>query len=287
MGTELRTMDMALPIGSLEAYLIRINQIPMLTAEEEYNLAVRFRENGDLDAARQLVMSHVRFVVKVARGYLGYGLPLADLVQEGSIGLMKAVKRFDPEMGVRLVSFAVHWIKAEIHEFIIKNWRMVKIVTTKNQRKLFFNLRKMKKRLGWFTKEEVSDVAKTLNVPEKTVLEMEAKLDAYEVAFDADDSDVENTHLAPALYLEDQSANPEMSIIDDRSSLADREHLLAALEKLDERSQNILQKRWLADKKATLHDLAAEFNVSAERIRQLEQLAMKQLRKTLNNYKNS
>jgi RNA polymerase sigma-32 factor len=214
---------------------------------------------------------------------LGYGLPFADLIQEGSVGLMKAVKRFDPTMGVRLVSFAVHWIKAEIHEFIIKNWRMVKIATTKNQRKLFFNLRKMKKRLGWFSKEEVSDVAKTLNVPEKAVWEMEAKLNAYEISFDADEGDDESGYLAPATYLEDLSANPETIVVDDDSSSDYKERMLVAFEKLDERSQIILQKRWLADEKATLHDLAAEFNLSAERIRQLEQMAMSQLRKTIKN----
>lgn len=281
MTSSLLTMDMSLPVGSLDAYLMRISQVPMLTLEEEQELAVRLRDKGDIEAARRLVMSHLRFVVKIARGYLGYGLPFSDLIQEGSIGLMKAVKRFDPEMGVRLVSFAVHWIKAEIHEYILKNWRMVKVATTKAQRKLFFNLRKMKNRLGWFSKEEIRDVAKELNVPEKTVLEMEARLNANnEVVFDADGND-EKAYLAPANYLEDKSANPEMMVISDDASNDYHERIQEAFSVLDERSRIILEKRWLAEKKATLQDLAAEFNVSAERIRQLEQMAMRKLRKII------
>ncbi len=251
----------------------------MLTLEEEKNLATRFIEKDDLQAAQDLVLAHLRFVVRVARGYKGYGLAIADLVQEGNIGLMKAVKRFDPTMGVRLVSFAVHWVKAEIHEFVLRNWRIVKVATTKAQRKLFFNLRGAKKRLGWFSKEEVEGVAKDLGVSTKDVLEMENRLNAHDAAYDApkddDDSDIV---YSPALYLE--SAEKDPSTLLEASNTADDQQvrLTSALTTLDERSRDIIASRWLVDKKATLHDLADRYNISAERVRQLEVGAMKKIK---------
>lgn len=268
-----------LPIGSLDAYIQRVNQIPMLSAEEERECAERFHQDGDLDAARRLVLAHLRYVVRVARGYMGYGLPLNDLIQEGNIGLMKAVKRFDPEMGVRLVSFAVHWIKAEIHEFVLRNWRIVKIATTKAQRKLFFNLRQMKNRLGWFSSEEVDEVAKDLGVSREDVLVMEQRLNAMDSSFDASVSEEDDESFkAPSQYLYDANNDPALLIEKERTGELGREQLFFALERLDERSQDILQQRWLAENKATLHDLADKYGVSAERVRQLEKNAMKKLR---------
>jgi RNA polymerase sigma-32 factor len=266
-------------VGSLDAYIGTVNRIAVLEANEEQELARRFREDGDLEAARQLVMSHLRFVVHVARGYAGYGLGISDLIQEGNIGLMKAVKRFDPDMGVRLVSFAVHWIRAEIHEFILKNWRIVKVATTKAQRKLFFNLRRAKKRLGWMNAQEVQAVAQDLGVDPQTVVEMEARLQGQDVAFDAPaDDDSESGKPAPIAFLVDQSANPYESLETETSSDHQLDILADGLEKLDQRSRDIVSRRWLTEPKATLQDLAAEYNVSAERIRQIEAAAFKKMR---------
>jgi RNA polymerase sigma-32 factor len=268
-----------LPAGSLDAYIQSVNRIPMLSAEEERELAQRFRRDNDLEAARRLVMSHLRFVVKVARGYSGYGLPQADLIQEGNIGLMKAVKRFDPDVGVRLVSFAVHWVRAEIHEFILRNWRIVKVATTKAQRKLFFNLRSAKKRLGWLNREEVESVAKDLGVSARDVMEMEKRLSARDASFDGSpDLDEEEDRFAPAGYLEDGSALPEEQIESEEDEDLGTRHLTSALGVLDPRSRTIIEKRWLAENKSTLQDLADEFGVSAERVRQLEQNAFGRMR---------
>ena len=272
-------MTLALPAGSLDTYISSVNRIPMVSAEEERELALRFQNEDDLDAARQLVMAHLRFVVKVARGYNGYGLPLADLIQEGNIGLMKAVKRFDPAVGVRLVSFAVHWIRAEMHEYILRNWRIVKIATTKAQRKLFFNLRSAKKRLGWMNKDEVDAVAKDLGVTSKDVMEMEMRMSNYDASFDGvvNDDDDENT-FAPIAYLEDKSTGPEEQLELTQVEDLHQERLQHAIAALDDRSRDIIAKRWLTDNKATLHQLAAEYDVSAERIRQIENNAMNKLR---------
>ena len=272
-------MTLALPAGSLDTYISSVNRIPMVSAEEERELALRFQNEDDLDAARQLVMAHLRFVVKVARGYNGYGLPLADLIQEGNIGLMKAVKRFDPAVGVRLVSFAVHWIRAEMHEYILRNWRIVKIATTKAQRKLFFNLRSAKKRLGWMNKDEVDAVAKDLGVTSKDVMEMEMRMSNYDASFDGvvNDDDDENT-FAPIAYLEDKSTGPEEQLELTQVEDLHQERLQHAIAALDDRSRDIIAKRWLTDNKATLHELAAEYDVSAERIRQIENNAMNKLR---------
>ena len=275
---------MSLPVAassSLEAYTHAVSSIAMLSAEEERSLAERLHQNGDLEAARQLIMSHLRFVVHIARSYSGYGLPVSDLIQEGNIGLMKAVKRFDPSVGVRLVSFAVHWIKAEIHEYVLKNWRIVKIATTKAQRKLFFNLRKNKKRLGWFSNDEVHQVANDLGVDPQEVLEMEARLAAQDASFDVDDDDEENGVYAPALYLEDKSSDLAATFEGKQWDADASSRLGDALARLDPRSQEILRQRWLVDSKATLHELAAQYQVSAERIRQLEQNAMKKLKLAL------
>lgn len=281
ISRSLQKFETALPLGSLETYVHWANQVPMLTQAEEQELATRLQQENDLAAARKLVMAHLRFVVRVARGYSGYGLAQGDLIQEGNVGLMKAVKRFDPTVGVRLVSFAVHWIKAEIHEFVLRNWRIVKIATTKAQRKVFFNLRQAKKRLGWFTKAEVESVANDLGVKPEVVLQMEARLNAYDMPFDApdiDDGDEGGAAFAPVHYLEDKSADPALiSETNDWQSQA-QQKLADALEKLDERSQDILQLRWLAEKKTTLQDLAAKYKVSAERIRQLEQNAIAKLK---------
>ncbi len=269
----------ALAAGSIEAYIHSVNEVPMLSAEEERALARRLHDLNDLDAARQLVMSHLRFVVRVARGYSGYGLSQSDLIQEGNIGLMKAVKRFNPELGVRLVSFAVHWIRAEIHEFILRNWRIVKVATTKAQRKLFFNLRSSKKRLGWMNRDEVNAVAEDLGVSAADVLEMEKRLNAHDASYDGPArEDPENDTFAPAGYLQDGRASPEEQLALAQSDRANREKLTGALRSLDERSREIIRQRWLNENKATLHTLAAQFEVSAERIRQLEQNAMKKLR---------
>jgi RNA polymerase sigma-32 factor len=271
-------MQLALPAGSLDAYIQSVNLIPVLTAEEEQDLALRYRHDNDLEAARQLVMSHLRFVVKVARGYNGYGLPLADLIQEGNIGLMKAVKRFDPSMGVRLVSFAVHWIRAEMHEFILRNWRIVKIATTKAQRKLFFNLRSAKRRLGWMNNEEIDAIAKDLGVTSKDVMEMEQRLSNYDASFDGASVDEEEDVYAPSAYLEDLRSGPEQQLEMDQVDNQQQARLQNAIATLDDRSRDIISKRWLVENKATLHELAAEYDISAERIRQIETSAMKKLK---------
>ena len=273
------TKDLALlPTGNIESYISAAYQIPVLTADEERDLAEQLRNNGDMDAARRLVMSHLRFVIRVARGYLGYGLPLPDLIQEGSVGLMKAVRRFEPDVGVRLVSFAVHWIRAEIHEYILRNWRIVKVATTKAQRKLFFNLRSRKKRLGWFTRDEVLGVAQELGVKPETVLEMESRLANQDMAFDGSDSDDEDSPSAPATYLPDRRMEPAETFEREDTDADQKERLYAALAGLDERSKTILRERWLTEKKQTLHELAGQFGVSAERIRQIEKNAMKKLK---------
>ena len=275
------TMPIALNAGSLESYFQSVNKIPMLTADEERLLAERYREEGDLEAARQLVMSHLRFVVKVARGYSGYGLPQADLIQEGSVGLMKAVKRYDPKVGVRLVSFAVHWIRAEMHEYIIRNWKIVKVATTKAQRKLFFKLRSSKKRLAWLNKEEVDSVAKDLGVKPHEVIEMEKRLSSYDASFDAPVADDEATPFSPAAYLEDKRQGPEEELETLQLEGIQLEALSKAMENLDERSKNIVNKRWLSEKKQTLHQLADEYGVSAERIRQLEKAAFNRMAESI------
>lgn len=279
MNQQLQLATMTLPVGSIESYIHSVNQIPLLSAEEEYFLAERFQNEGDTEAARQLVLAHLRYVVRVAKGYLGYGLPLNDLIQEGSIGLMKAVKRFDPKIGVRLVSFAVHWIKAEIHEFVLRNWRIVKIATTKAQRKLFFNLRQMKTRLGWSSSEEIDEVAKGLGVPRSEVIVMEQRLNAMDTSFDAQGSDDDDdAYKAPEHYLFDPTHDPAYLVEQERAGNNNQDNLIAAFEGLDDRSKDILQQRWFAEKKATLHDLADKYGVSAERVRQLEKNAMKKLK---------
>ena len=267
-------------IGSLDAYIGAVHQIPVLTVEEEQALARRFHEQDDLGAARELVMSHLRFVVHVARGYNGYGLPLGDLIQEGNIGLMKAVKRFDPDVGVRLVSFAVHWIRAEMHEYIIRNWRIVKVATTKAQRKLFFNLRKSKTRLGWLNAEEVRAVAADLNVSEREVLEMESRLSGRDIGFDAPaDEDDERAPPAPAAYLTTHDEDPSQAYEREDSEANQLELLREGLASLDARSRDIVQRRWLdPDSKVTLQELADEYGVSAERIRQVEANALKKMK---------
>jgi RNA polymerase sigma-32 factor len=266
------------PVGSLDGYIDRVSQIPVLSKEDEFALAVRFRQEGDLDAARQLVMSHLRFVVHIARGYLGYGLPMGDLVQEGNVGLMKAVKRFDPGVGVRLVSFAVHWIRAEIHEYVLRNWRLVKVATTKSQRKLFFNLRRMKKNLAWLSEEETRAVAKDLGVEVSDVREMEQRLSARDMSFDpAPDTDDEESY-SPAMYLPASNADPAIEVEREEWEEDSSDRLGLALEKLDERSRNILKRRWMTDDKATLHELADEYGISAERVRQVETNAISKLK---------
>ena len=280
---QLTNLQFALPTGSIESYISSVNQVPILSLEEEQDLARRLHEENDIEAARRLVMAHLRFVVKIARGYNGYGLQQADLIQEGNVGLMKAVKRFDPNVGVRLVSFAVHWIRAEIHEYILRNWRIVKIATTKAQRKLFFNLRSSKKRLGWLNQEEINDVANDLGVKPEEVLEMEKRLSNYDASFDgyADDDDDSESVYAPAYYLENKNAGPEELIETAQIDNENSDALVNALALLDDRSKDIIAKRWLAESKSTLHELAAEYNVSAERIRQLENNAMKKLREAI------
>jgi RNA polymerase sigma-32 factor len=280
MSMSLQKLAMAAPIGSLEAYISWVNQVPILSAEEEQYFATQYYDKGDLDAARRLVISHLRFVVRIAKGYAGYGLPQSDLIQEGNIGLMKAVKRFNPSVGVRLVSFAVHWIKAEIHEFILRNWKIVKIATTKAQRKLFFNLRKATKHLNWFTKTEVADLAKDLNVSEKEVRNMEARLQLQDEAFDLQDHE-ENEWKTPAYYLEDHRYDPAVCLEAENWSEDREQKLHNALASLDSRSRDILNKRWLAEQKTTLHELAGKYDVSAERIRQLEKNAMDKIKELL------
>ncbi|MAT64479.1 MAG: RNA polymerase sigma factor RpoH [Gammaproteobacteria bacterium] len=272
--------QLTLARGDLTGYIQQVNSFPMLSADEERQLATRLREDGDLEAARQLVLSHLRFVVHVARTYSGYGLPLGDLIQEGNIGLMKAVKRFDPTVGVRLVSFAVHWVRAEIHEFILRNWRIVKVATTKAQRKLFFNLRSAKKRLGWFTENEVRAVAEDLGVKPEVVREMESRMSGQDVGFDlsSEDSDEDSRSFSPAAYLSAPNTDPAELLESDDWEDHNQQALYQALAGLDERSRDILAQRWLADNKATLHELAERYGVSAERIRQLEANAIKKLR---------
>jgi RNA polymerase sigma-32 factor len=272
--------SMPMPTGSIEAYIQTVNRFPLLSAEEEQRLARRFREQNDLEAARQLVLSHLRLVVALARGYLGYGLPHADLIQEGNIGLMKAVKRFDPDRGVRLVSFAMHWIKAEMHEYILRNWRLVKVATTKAQRKLFFNLRSMKKDLGPMNAADVERVAEELRVKPEEVVEMETRLSGQELAFEGDREDEES--YAPVHYLADEEAEPFRVLEAEESERVKTEGLQKALDTLDARSRRIVEARWLREKDgATLHELAAEFKVSAERIRQIEAKALDKMRKLL------
>ena len=279
MGTSLQRTMALIPQGSLEGYIQAVNSIPVLSAEEERELAMRLQQGGDLEAARQLVMSHLRFVVHVAKSYAGYGLPQADLVQEGNIGLMKAVKRFDPSVGVRLVSFAVHWIKAEIHEYVLRNWRMVKVATTKAQRKLFFNLRKSKKRLGWLNHEEVQAVAADLGVSAADVTEMEARMSNYDQAFDLVGDDEDEGGFAPVHYLEDKSSDLAATIENDNWDSHATRRLSAAMATLDERSQHIIRARWLDEEsKTTLQELADNYGVSAERVRQLEKNALKKLK---------
>jgi RNA polymerase sigma-32 factor len=266
------------PVGSLDSYIDRVSQIPVLSKEDEVALAVRFRSEEDLDAARQLVLSHLRFVVHIARGYLGYGLPMGDLVQEGNVGLMKAVKRFDPTVGVRLVSFAVHWIRAEIHEYVLRNWRLVKVATTKSQRKLFFNLRKMKKNLAWLSEAETAAVARDLGVDVADVREMEQRLSARDMSFDpAPESDEEETY-SPAMYLPASNADPAIEVENEEWEDDSTERLSIAMDKLDERSRSILKRRWMTDNKATLHELADEYGISAERVRQVESNAINKLK---------
>ncbi len=279
-SNQLMPLSLSAPGVNLGAYISTVNQIPILTAEQEKELADRYYYDQDLDAAKMLVMSHLRFVVHIARSYAGYGLPQGDLIQEGNLGLMKAVKRFDPNMGVRLVSFAVHWIKAEIHEYVIRNWRIVKIATTKAQRKLFFNLRSLKKSSKKLTLAEAQSIAQDLNVTAEQVIEMEGRLTAYDAAFEAqgDDDDEGSTYVAPALYLEDNRYDPARLAEEEDYEQQSTSALHAAMGQLDDRSRTILQRRWLDDDKSTLHELAAEYNVSAERIRQLEKNAMDKIK---------
>lgn len=277
--TALQTVQMLSPGANLQSYVQSVNSIPLLSAEQERDLGERLYYHQDLDAARQLVMAHLRFVVHIARSYSGYGLPQGDLIQEGNVGLMKAVKRFNPEMGVRLVSFAVHWIKAEIHEYVLRNWRIVKVATTKAQRKLFFNLRSQKKRLAWLTNDEVNAVAESLGVEAREVREMESRLTGHDMSFDPSDSDDdESAYQSPSNYLEDHTYDPALQLEASDQTENSSSNLHEALSQLDERSRDILQQRWLSDEKVTLHDLAAQYGVSAERIRQLEKNAMNKLK---------
>lgn len=281
MTQALARLDTTLPISNLEAFISQANRMPMLTEAEEKEFATSLQKNNDLDAARKLIMPHLRFVIRVARGYQGYGLPLGDLIQEGNVGLMKAVKRFDPSIGVRLVSFAVHWIKAEIHEFILKNWRIVKVATTKAQRKLFFKLRSSKQRLGWFTNDEINAVAKDLSVKPETVRQMEKRLNAHDAPFDGvahDDAQDDTPAFSPADYLADPALNPEQAYEKSSASQHDIQGLQNAMTALDNRSRDILTARWLSEKKATLHDLAEKYSISLERIRQIEKTAMEKVK---------
>lgn len=278
MSTRILSMDALAPGKDLDQYISTVNRFDMLGAEEEQDLARRLRDNGDLEAARRLVLSHLRFVVHLARSYSGYGLQQADLIQEGNVGLMKAVKRFDPEYGVRLVSFAVHWIKAEMHEFILRNWRIVKVATTKAQRKLFFNLRGQKKRLGWMSAAETRAIAEDLGVDPAEVTRMEGRLAAHDAAFDGDPTDDEDAATSPVQYLRADIADPADLVAEEDASSNQLQALSGALSDLDERSRDIVASRWLADQKLTLHDLADRYGVSAERIRQIEAAALKKLK---------
>ena len=279
-------MNQPLPIAinisaneSLSSYMQAVNAAPILTAERERELAIRYHNEDDLDAARELIMSHLRYVVKVARGFMGYGLPLTDLIQEGSIGLMKAVKRYDPNRDVRLVSFAVHWIRAEIYDYVLRNWRMVKVATTKAQRKLFFNLRKSRARLGWMRDDEVNQLAEQLNVETGTVRQMESRLSGSDIAFDAQvDQDDDEAFLAPAQHLGDSRYDPAIVVSNSEQESESRQQLAVALTQLDNRSRDIVSRRWLSENKPTLHDLADEYGVSAERIRQIEKRAMEKMK---------
>ena len=283
MASNVLSLDSLSPGRDLDTYIQTVNAFPVLTAEEERELAERFRYEQDLDAARELVLAHLRFVIHLARSYSGYGLPQGDLIQEGNVGLMKAVRRFNPEVGVRLVSFAVHWIKAEIHEYILRNWRIVKVATTKAQRKLFFNLRSNKKRLGWMNRSEVEAVAKDLGVEPAVVTQMEGRMAARDMAFDGavDGGDDDEPAIAPAQFLADASADPAALVMEDDWAEQSTARLHDALDGLDERSRDILRCRWLSERKSTLHELAARYGVSAERIRQIEANAMKKLRVSL------
>jgi len=286
MSTQLVTTMNTMPVlkgsSNLDAYIQAARSVPLLTAEEEYSLAQDLQETGNIESAQKLVLPHLRFVIKVANNYAGYGLPIADLIQEGSIGLMKAVKRFRPEVGVRLVSFAVHWIKAEIHEFILKNWRIVKVATTKEQRKLFFKLRSQKTRLGWFKSEEIDHVAETLGVTRANVIEMENRLNNYDLGFDpASDEDDDSAYLAPANSLVSSIPSPDRLLEAQDTEESNHAMLSAALENLDDRSKEIVTRRWLNEPKATLHELAEEYGVSAERIRQIEGNAFKSIKGAL------
>jgi len=279
VGKNLQVIDPTTPGRDLTAYIASVNSIAVLTPEQERELANQYYYDDNVDAARQLVMAHLRFVVHMAKTYSGYGLSQADLIQEGNVGLMKAVKRFNPEVGVRLVSFAVHWIKAEMHEYILRNWRIVKIATTKAQRKLFFNLRSSKKRLGWLNDEETQKVAEDLGVDAKVVRQMEGRMSSYDTSFDAEpDSDDDAVYRAPAYYLEDQGSDLALNVEDAEWEEVTNCSLHLAMEELDERSKDILQSRWLSDNKATLHNLADKYGVSAERIRQLEKNAMNKVK---------
>ena len=278
-GKSLQLIGPAVPGRDLSAYITSVNSIAILSAERELELANQYYYDNNLEAARQLVLAHLRFVVHLARSYSGYGLSQADLIQEGNVGLMKAVKRFNPEMGVRLVSFAVHWIKAEMHEFILRNWRIVKIATTKAQRKLFFNLRSAKKRLGWLSNDEAQAVAEDLGVDAAVVRQMEGRMSSYDKAFDAaTDADDDEAYMSPAYYLEDNASDMALEIEENEWEEEQSSGLYKAMSALDERSRDIITSRWLTDQKATLHELAAKYNVSAERIRQLEQNAMNKVR---------
>jgi RNA polymerase sigma-32 factor len=285
MSNSAPTMALTIPqSGSIEAYTSSAYSIPMLTAERELELATQLYHENNLQAAQELIMSHLRFVIHIAKGYAGYGLPQADLIQEGNVGLMKAVKRFNPEVGVRLVSFAVHWIKAEIHEFVLKNWRVVKIATTKAQRKLFFNLRKNKKRLGWFSQEEVQNVADTLGVTTKDVMEMESRMSSQDQAFElsSDDDDSASTgSFSPAQYLEDKQSDLATSVENENWDAHANKRLSNALVTLDDRSQHIIRTRWLDDNRATLQELADQYDISAERVRQLEKNALAKLKNSM------
>lgn len=268
------------PVGSLDAYVDRVSRIPVLSREEELSLARRLHDHDDLEAARQLVLSHLRFVVHIARGYTGYGLPVGDLIQEGNVGLMKAVRRFDPEVGVRLVSFAVHWIRAEIHEYVLRNWRLVKIATTKSQRKLFFNLRKFKKNLGWLTESETRAIASDLGVSTAEVTDMEQRLSSRDLSFDPapDADDEDGSTYSPSAYLQSPDSDPSIAVEREQWDEDTADRLAQAMQTLDDRSQHILRSRWMTEEKATLHELADKYGVSAERIRQIEANAIKKLR---------
>jgi RNA polymerase sigma-32 factor len=278
--TKLLPVAMDLGVGQdAAAYMNTVNKMPVLDAEQEQALAIRFRDEQDIDAARELVMAHLRDVVKVARGFMGYGLPLSDLIQEGNIGLMKAVKRYDPEHGVRLVSYAVHWIKAEIYDYVLKNWRIVKVATTKAQRKLFFNLRKSKKKLGWLSNDDVNKLSENLNVDVKTVREMESRLSGSDISFDMPaDTDEDNYSASPEQYLNNEAQDPAYIVAQQEYTAQRNESLSLAIKELDQRSRDIVTRRWLSDNKPTLHDLAAEYGVSAERIRQIEKRAMERMK---------